>query len=101
MESLQDIIEKQQQASPTYFDDPQKDAMLATILSLAEEVCVLRDRVDTCRRLAESGVPASDAAVDSFDVADELLEQRLAAHTELFEVALGSLLPESPAPERR
>ncbi|MFW2403595.1 MAG: hypothetical protein ACN4GT_02435 [Gammaproteobacteria bacterium] len=95
MESLRDIIERQQQASPTYFDDPQKDAMLRTILSLAEEVCVLRDRVDTCRRLADAGQPASDAAIDAFDVADELLEQRLSAHTEFFEATLARLLSEN------
>ena len=95
MESLKDIIERQQQASPKYFDDPQKDAMIATILSLAEEVCVLRDRVDTCRRLAESGEPASDAAIDGFEIPGELLEQRLCAHTEFFEATLAGLLPES------
>lgn len=95
MESLQDIIEKQQKARPTYFEDPQKDAMLATILSLAEEVCVLRDRIDTSRRLADSGAPASDAAIDTFEISDELLEQRLSTHTEFFAATLAGLLPES------
>jgi hypothetical protein len=92
MESLQDIIERQQQASPRYFEDGQKDAMMATILSLAEEICVLRDRLDTCRRLAAEGKASTDSAIDAFTVSEEALEQRLAEHTEFFEATLARVV---------
>lgn len=91
MESLKDIVERQQQASPTYFDDPEKDRMMAMILSLAEEVCVLRDRFDTCRRLAGQGRAATDAKIDGFVVDDELREERLASHTAFFEGVLAGI----------
>lgn len=92
MESLKEIFAKQQQASPGYFADPEKSRMVATILSLAEEVCVLRDRLDTCRRLAEEGKPASRDNIESFDVTDTLQEQRLRAHTDFFQATLAKLL---------
>lgn len=91
MESLTDIVARQQRASPGYFDDPEKDRMMATILSLAEEVCVLRDRLDTCRRLAEQGEPATDRNVDAFVVPDVVQQERLDAHTAFFEATLAAL----------
>jgi len=91
MESLKDIVARQQQASPGYFDDPEKDRMMAIILSLAEEVCVLRDRLDTCARLAANGDAATEAKIDSFDMSDALLEERLAAHTAFFAATLERL----------
>lgn len=91
MESLKDIVEKQQQASPGYFDDAEKDRMMATILSLAEEVCVLRDRLDTCRRLADEDRPATDRNVDTFVLPDSLRQERLRNHTSFFETTLASI----------
>ena len=93
MESLQDIIERQQQSTPRYFDDPQKEAMLATILSLAEEICVLRDRLDTSRRLVADGKPATDDAIEAFAVPEEVIEQRLAEHTAFYESTLARVIP--------
>ena len=82
MDSLKDIVTKQQESSPTYFDEPEKDRMMSTILALSEEVCVLRDRLDTCRRLAEDGSPATDQNIDAFDVTDSLQQERLRSHTD-------------------
>lgn len=92
MESLKDIVDRQQQQSPAFFDDPEKDRMMATLLSLAEEVCVLRARLDTSRRLAEDGQPATERAIDSFVVSDSLQEERLDAHTAFFEATLARLV---------
>ena len=91
MESLKDIAERQQAAGPTYFDDPDKDRMVAAVLALAEEVCVLRDRLDTCRRLAAEGVPATEENIDAFVVSEDLRDDRLAAHTAFFEQTLAAL----------
>lgn len=92
MESLTDIVARQQQASPEYFDDPDKERMMAIILSLAEEVCVLRDRLDTCRRLAERDDPATEQNVDAFAVPESVQQQRLDAHTAFFAATLAGLL---------
>jgi len=91
MKTLKDIAEQQQLASPTYFDDAEKDRMMATILSLAEEVCVLRDRLDTCRRLADEDRPATAGNVDAFVVSDSLRQERLQNHTSFFETTLGRI----------
>lgn len=91
MESLKDIATRQQAGGPTYFDDPDKDRMVATVLSLAEEICVLRDRLDTCRRLAADGVPATDKNIDAFEVSEQLRDERLASHTAFFEQTLAAL----------
>jgi len=91
MQTLKDIAEKQQQASPGYFDDAEKDRMMAMILSLAEEVCVLRDRLDTCTRLAEQDRPATDENVEAFAVSDSLQQERLQNHTSFFATTLARI----------
>jgi hypothetical protein len=93
MESLQDIVARQQAASPRYFDDPEKDRMMATILSLAEEVCVLRDRLDTSRRLAADGKPATNPNIEACAIPAAVLEDRLEAHTAFFAATLAGLSP--------
>lgn len=93
MESLQDIVRRQQGIRPTYFDDPEKDRLIALLLELAEETCVLRDRVDTCRRLAAEGLAASDQAIEEFTVDEKLQDERLAAHTTFYEQLLQRILP--------
>ncbi len=39
---------------PTFFDDPQIDAVVAIVMALAGEVAVLRERLDTIERLVEA-----------------------------------------------
>ena len=85
MESLKDIAERQQRSGPTYFDDPGKDRMLRLMLELAEEVCVLRDRLDTGIRLSESGAGVTADAIDEYKPGDALTESRLAAHQAFYE----------------
>jgi hypothetical protein len=91
MEKLKDIVKKQQASVPGHFQDPEKDRMLATLLELAEEICVLRDRLDTCLRLARSGQTPSDERISRFEPGSELIEQRLAAHTKFYETIFGKL----------
>jgi hypothetical protein len=91
MQTLKSITQKQQAASPTYFDDPEKARLMKCMLSLAEEICVLRDRLDTCSKLADQDKPATDANIESFEVTDEMEAQRLQRHTELFECTLAAV----------
>jgi asparagine synthetase A len=94
MESLKEIARKQQRNRPGYFDDPEKDRLIELLLELAEETCVLRDSLDTCMRLSNSGLPVNEQAIEQF-VADEAVEdQRLSAHTEFYEQLLQKMLPQ-------
>ena len=87
MESLKDIVARQQRARPQH-DDPLTNRLLAELVGLAEEVCVLRDRLDTCEQLASRGEPVDAAAIDAFKPTTEMTEQRLASHRAFFEALL-------------
>ena len=80
-----EVALRQQQDSPGYFEDPQKDHMLRLILELAEEICVQRDRVETATLLSRAGQPVTGEAIDDFEVSEELTEQRLESHQQLYE----------------
>lgn len=95
MESLKDIIDRQHASRPSH-DDPLTDRLLAEILGLAEEVCVLRDRLDTCGHLAGDAV--SSSAIDAFELSPEMIEQRLGRHSEYFE-ALFARIGAASAPQ--
>ncbi len=92
MESLKDIIDRQHLDRPPH-DDPLTDRLLAELVRLAEEVCVLRDRLDTCERLAAAGQSAGCAAIDEFEPTNAMLEERLAKHREFFESVFARLQP--------
>ena len=83
MKSLTDII-KQQHADRTISDDSMIESLMAEVISLAEDNCVLRDRLDTCQRLAAQHEPADDKAINAYVANDELVAARLAAHGEFF-----------------
>jgi len=91
MKKLADIACEQQTDRPTYFQDPAMDRMLARLLETAEEVCVLRDRLDTLHRLAASDQPFDPAAIDAFEVNEEEAARRLARHKAYFEDLLREL----------
>ena len=81
MRSLEDIVAEQQESRSG--DDPVVETLMAELVRVAEELCVARDRLDTCLRLA--GDVVDEAAIDEFEVSAELTEKRLAAHTAFFE----------------
>ena len=84
MQTLKEILE-QQHAARAAHDDPLTDRLMAEIVRLAEEVCVLRDRLDTSERLAAAGKPADAAAVDAFEADAETTARRLAGHRDFFD----------------
>jgi hypothetical protein len=53
-------------AQPSFFDQPALEAMHGMLLVLLEEVCVLRDRLDTYEQLGERGIAVTPAAVDAY-----------------------------------
>ncbi len=61
---------------PKYFEDAAIDRVLAITLSLAGEVSVLRDRIDTIERLSAIGKPFGPAEVDSFEPTAEIAADR-------------------------
>ena len=81
MRSLKDIVAEQQAGRPS--DDPVVETLMAELIRVAEELCVARDRLDTCLYLAGDAV--SRAAVDAFEPSPEQTEQRLSRHTAFFE----------------
>ena len=63
MQTLADIIAAQQ-AGRKPVDDPLVERLLAEVVRQAEEVCVLRDRLDTVAALVEKGDVRRELVVD-------------------------------------
>nr|WP_290226762.1 hypothetical protein [Trichocoleus desertorum] len=51
---------------PVYFENSETDKLLAMVLALAEEVSVLRDRLDTVERLAQAKGLLSQAEIETY-----------------------------------
>ena len=84
MDSLEDIIAAQHAAREPH-DDPLVEKLLAELLLVAEELCVARDRLATCRELAAQGKPVDDEAIDTYELNEAEIETRLKAHRAMFE----------------
>ena len=97
MKTLRDIADEQQAARPPH-DDPLTDRLLAEIVALAEEVCVLRDRLDTVEQLAGEGGVVDAAAVDAWQPSQDVIEARLERHKRYFE-RLFARLSETSEPQ--
>lgn len=87
MQTLEEILAEQQGSRAS--DDPVLAAMMAELIRVAEELCVARDRLDTCLRLAGDAVDA--AAIDNYEASPELTEARLSRHKAFFEELFGRL----------
>lgn len=58
-------------AEQTFFNDPAIDRLLAMIMTMAAELNVTRDRLNTLEMLLESGDPVTARALDEFQPTDE------------------------------
>ena len=88
MRTLEEIVAEQQaDREPA---DPVVELLTAELIRVAEELCVARDRLDTCLRLADGAIDA--AAIDDYVVSPELTEERLARHKAIFEDLFGRLV---------
>ena len=61
---------------PQYFADPATDKLLTMVMTLAEELSVTRDRLDTVERLLAAGNIVSAEAIENFEADAEAAEQR-------------------------
>ena len=60
----------QRTSAPQYFSDPGLDALYQMMLVLAEEVAVLRERVDAALAVQQEGEMATGERVDARDLGD-------------------------------
>ena len=61
---------------PIYFENPETDKLLAMVLALAEEVSVLRDRMDTVERLAEAKGLLSSTEIETYQPNPQAASER-------------------------
>ena len=61
---------------PQYFADPAIDRVMAITLSLAGEVSVMRDRMDTIERLCAEGKPFGPSDIDAYEPSSEVQAER-------------------------
>lgn len=59
---------------PDFYTDPAMDQAMSMILVLAEEFCVMRDRLDTVERVATNAGLA--AAIEAYQPPQAILEDR-------------------------
>ena len=83
MEPLIEILERQQAARGG--DDVVLQKLMGEVVRLAEEHCVLRDRLESCQALAAAGEACDDDAIDAFEPTDDMVEARIARHKAFFE----------------
>ena len=85
MRTLSDITAQQHANRSDQRADPTLDPMLALLIELGEEVCVLRDQLDVTRQLLAHGEPADAAAVNAWQPDPDELQSRLQRHRVFFE----------------
>lgn len=61
---------------PQFFDDPINDKLLSMVLSMANEMWVMRERLDTLEAIAEIKGLLTEAEIDNFEPSPERDEKR-------------------------
>lgn len=75
-------------AQPVFFEQPALEAMHGMFVVLLEELCVLRDRLDTYERLSSAGVAVTPEAVDAYTPDEDTEKQRERCRQETIRRAL-------------
>lgn len=75
--SLKSIADAAAAERPRYFDDPRIDDLLALLLEVAEENCVLQDRLKSAEQLS----PGITEKTDELALTAEETADRLADHS--------------------
>ena len=73
---------------PKYLDDGSIDNLMAMIMTLTQEISVLRDRIDTLERMLQSNEVISTKEFDDFVTSDELEMMRKDRRHDLLERVL-------------
>lgn len=68
---------------PYFFDDPVMDQLHAAVITLASELAVAFDRIDTLERLLERGSGISRKDIDTFTPDATAQQQRAARRTDI------------------
>ncbi|UCG73533.1 MAG: hypothetical protein JSV45_03950 [Chromatiales bacterium] len=63
-------------AQPSFFEQPATEALYGMFVVMLEELCVLRDRLDTYERLGEQGIAVTSAAVEAYEPDDSVEQAR-------------------------
>jgi hypothetical protein len=95
------MLKRARGAHPVYFQDPMLDRFLTVLMTLAEEVSVLRERLDTVERIAASKGLVTPEEIEAYQpdeqVAAEREEQRTAYVERLLRVFIEEAEQTEPA----
>ena len=61
---------------PIYLDERSIDNLMAMIMTLTQEISVLRDRLDTIEKLLENNKAISLEDIETFEPDDSLIKER-------------------------
>ncbi len=61
---------------PQFYDTPGLDAAMSMIMVLANELCVVRDRLDSAERVAAASGMDLPAGIEALELDQQALEQR-------------------------
>lgn len=61
---------------PIYLETAHQDKLLAMVLALAEEVSVLRERLDTIEIIAKEKGLFTTEEIDTFELSEEAVQER-------------------------
>lgn len=61
---------------PIYLDERSIDNLMAMIMTLTQEISVLRDRIDTIEKLLENNKAISLEDIETFEPDDSLIKER-------------------------
>lgn len=79
---------------PQYLGSRDADDLVMMVLALSAEISALRDRLDTHERLADGGLPATTAAVETYAQPAAVEDARAARRRALIERVTRVLLEE-------
>lgn len=71
-----DRVQFVQGGRPRFFDDPVNDQLLAMVMALLGEVCVLRERLDTLERVAAARGLLRAADLEDFVAGEDAARER-------------------------
>jgi hypothetical protein len=78
-------------AHPHFFDDANIDRLVSMMMNMAEEISVLRDRLDTHERLAAATGAYTPTDIEAYDPPDEVRVARDAWRAKFLDRLLKSL----------
>ena len=83
---------------PTYFSDPATDRLFVIVMTMAEELAVLRDRLDSFERVAETNGVVSRSEIEAFVPSASAADEREARRQEYVERLLRVVIEEAEQP---